>query len=88
MRKFNTLQHIHKGEIRCLLVENIFNQFFVITGSADRTVKIWDTDPKNKSVVQTLTGHKGTIMCLAYSKKTDTLFSGSVDKSIRIWKYP
>jgi WD40 repeat protein len=86
VRRFNTLDSIHKGEIKCLLVENIFNQFFVISGSADRMIKIWDTEPKTKNVVQTLSGHAGTILCLVYSNKSDTLFSGSVDKSIRIWK--
>lgn len=41
---------------------------------------------KTKSIVQTLSGHNGTVLCLAYSKKSDTLFSGSVDKTVRIWK--
>ncbi len=69
-----------------MLTEHIFNQNFVITGSADRTIKIWDTEPKSKGIAQTLTGHMGTITCLAYSKKSDTIFSGSVDKTIRVWK--
>jgi len=59
----------------------------VISGSADRTIKIWDIDPKSKDIIQTLTGHSGTILCLAYSKKSDTIFSGSTDKTLRIWKY-
>jgi WD40 repeat protein len=59
----------------------------VISGSADRTIKIWDMDPKSKDIIQTLTGHSGTILCLAYSKKSDTIFSGSTDKTLRIWKY-
>ena len=86
VRNFSTLPGIHKGEIRSILTQKIFNQLFVITGSADRTIKIWDTEPKSKSVVQTLTGHTGTILCLAYAKKSDTLFSGSNDKSVRVWK--
>ncbi len=59
----------------------------MISGSADRTIKIWDMDPKSKDIIQTLTGHSGTILCLAYSKKSDTIFSGSTDKTLRIWKY-
>ncbi|TXI91939.1 MAG: hypothetical protein E6Q33_08685 [Neisseriales bacterium] len=70
----------------CILSERIFNQVFVITGSADRTIKIWDTEPKSKTIAQTITGHAGTITCLAFSNKSDTIFSGSVDKSVRIWK--
>ena len=87
MRSFSNLPNIHKGEIRCILAQRIFSQLFVITGAADRTIKIWDTEPKSKSVVQTLTGHTGTVLCLTYSKKSDTLFSGSNDKSVRVWKY-
>jgi WD40 repeat protein len=70
-----------------LLNEKIFNQIFVISGSADRTIKLWDIDPKSKDVIQTLNGHTGTILCLNYSKKSDTIFSGSTDKTLRIWKY-
>jgi len=50
-------------------------------------MKIWDTDPKSKEIVQTLTGHNGTILCMAYSKKSDTIFTGSTDKTLKIWKY-
>ena len=46
---------VHKGEIRCLLFERIFDLNLVISGSADRTIKIWDLEIKNKDVVQTLT---------------------------------
>lgn len=88
MRKFSNLANTHKGEIKCILSEVIFSnqQVFIITGSADRTVKIWDTEPKTKNIVQTLSGHTNTVLCLIYSKKSDTLFSGSVDKTVRVWK--
>lgn len=76
----------HKGEIRCLLYEKIFEQWYVITGSSDRTIKLWEADPKTKDVVQTIVGHGGTVVALAYSRHNDTLFSSSNDKTIRIWK--
>jgi WD40 repeat protein len=87
VRKFSSLTGQHKGEIKCIINEKIFEQIFIISGSADRTVKIWDTDPKSKEVVQTLTGHNGSIICMIYSKKSDTIFTGSTDKTLRIWKY-
>lgn len=60
----------------------------MITGSSDRTIKLWDSDPKTKDVVQTIVGHGGTVVALCYSRHNDTLFSSSNDKTIRIWKYP
>lgn len=58
----------------------------MITGSSDRTIKLWDADPKTKDVAQTIIGHGGTVVALAYSQQNDTLFSSSNDKTIRIWK--
>jgi len=45
-----------------VLQATIRNQPFYITGSADRTIKIWEADLKNKSIVQTLAGHGGTVL--------------------------
>lgn len=86
VRRFSNFAGTHKGEIRCILNEKIFEQTFIITGSADRTLKIWDVDPKSKDIVQTLIGHSGTVLCMTYSKKSDTIFSGSTDRTLRIWK--
>jgi len=44
-----------------------------------------DCDPKKKSIVQTLVGHNGTILSVAYSSN-DTLVSSSTDKTFKIWK--
>ena len=40
---------------------SVRNQHFYMTGSADRTIKLWEADLKNKSIVQTLAGHGGTV---------------------------
>jgi len=53
-----------KGEIRCLISVRIFNRKYIITGSVDRTIKIWDNEAKGKNfdtVVQTLVGHQGSV---------------------------
>jgi WD40 repeat protein len=41
----------HKGEIRCLCYETIKGAKYLITGSTDRSIKIWENDPKAKSTV-------------------------------------
>jgi len=45
---------------------------------------LWENDPKVKSCIQTLFGHNGTVMAIAYG--SDTLFSASNDKTLKIWK--
>jgi len=76
----------HKGEIYCVILANVRNQNFYITGSADRTIKLWEADLKNKAIIQTLAGHGGTILQIQYDPVSGTLVSCSIDKSIRVWK--
>ena len=51
----------HKGEIKCISYGKIGDMKCYITGGIDRTIKIWDTDPKNKQIIQTLAGHTGAV---------------------------
>jgi len=44
------------------------NQNFYITGSADRTIKLWEADLKNKAIIQTLAGHGGTVINIYQQK--------------------
>lgn len=41
MVEYNQVANPHKGEIRCIISQRIFNNRYVFTGSVDRTVKIW-----------------------------------------------
>ncbi len=50
-----------QGEIKCIAYEVVDGHAFFITGSADRSIKIWEADMKNKGIVQTLAGHGGTV---------------------------
>jgi WD40 repeat protein len=59
----------HKGEIKCIIGGKIAGKKYLMTGSVDHTIKIWENDPKAKDVVQTVVGHAGTVQCrygLAY----------------------
>lgn len=56
----------HKGEIRCLIVEKLADNYYIFTGSADRSIKLWESDIK-KGCIQTLFGHTGSIMALAFA---------------------
>lgn len=77
----------HKGEIKCLLYCRISGLDVLISGSADRTIKLWE--PKNlKSdpCFQTIIGSGGTIIDLRYIEKSEILISSSTDKTLRVWR--
>lgn len=61
----------------------------VISGSDDKTIKIWKL-PKNKNVtditlVQTLSGHNDVVDGVAIAPDGEMLVSGSWDRTIKIW---
>ncbi len=61
----------------------------VISGSDDKTIKIWKL-PKNKnisdiSLVRTLTGHTNVVDAVAIAPNNQILASGSWDQTIKIW---
>ncbi len=63
-----------------------------VSGSEDKTIKLWDVETGNK--IHTFTGHGikmrmdiivGTIYSLAFSPDNTKLASGSEDKTIKLW---
>ncbi len=59
------------------------------TGSADNTVKIWQSD--TGKLIRTLLGHSDTVNCVAFSPNNNgetppLIASGSGDKTIKIWQ--
>ncbi|XP_017316551.1 pleiotropic regulator 1 [Ictalurus punctatus] len=71
----------HLGWVRCLAVEP-GNQWFV-TGSADRTIKIWDL--ASGKLKLSLTGHISTVRGVAVSSRSPYLFSCGEDKQVKCW---
>ncbi|KAL8143269.1 hypothetical protein V2J09_016301 [Rumex salicifolius] len=70
----------------------------VLSGSADMNICIWKRDgagPNNHVFLSMLTGHNGPVKCLAVQRDkaaapddepTWILYSGSLDKSVKIWQ--
>ncbi|KAF9060622.1 WD40-repeat-containing domain protein, partial [Rhodocollybia butyracea] len=56
---------------------------YIISGSLDRTVRIWDTQSGTES--QKLEGHTDGIKSVALSPQGQQLVSGSSDKTVQIW---
>ena len=71
----------HTGWVRCLSVDPS-NTWFA-SGSADRTIKIWDLP--SGTLKLTLTGHISTVRALSVSDRHPYLFSGGEDKKVLCW---
>ncbi|CAD8059450.1 unnamed protein product [Paramecium sonneborni] len=55
----------------------------IISCSKDGSIKIWDK--RSRQLKMTLKEHQDQVLCIAFSKKR-IIASGSVDKTVRIWK--
>lgn len=72
----------HTGWVRAISMDAATNTWFA-TGSADRTIKIWDFPSGNLKL--TLTGHISTVRALAVSDRYPYLFSGGEDRKVLCW---
>ena len=55
----------------------------VITGSVDKTVRMWDI--RSGECSQILQGHIDTVCCVHLHRKSGYLLTGSADHTVRIW---
>jgi hypothetical protein len=56
----------------------------VISGSADRTLKVWDAE--TGALIRTLTGHNNMVWSVAFSPDSRYIISGSNNNDIKIWE--
>ncbi|KAH9500582.1 hypothetical protein Btru_076975 [Bulinus truncatus] len=60
-----------------------FDDSRIVSGSSDKTIKVWNMRTNAPWSVQTLMGHHGTVRCLHL--EGNRLVSGSCDKTIKVW---
>mmetsp|Transcript_29082 Transcript_29082/g.45584 ORF Transcript_29082/g.45584 Transcript_29082/m.45584 type:complete len:87 (-) Transcript_29082:122-382(-) len=59
---------------------------YLLSGSHDRTAKIWSIGAENHSTpVATLEEHAGEVKALGWSPEGSTIFTAGADRKIRIW---
>jgi len=58
---------------------------FVVSGSRDRTIRLWDTAGSSNAALLTLQGHTNWVRSLVFHPGGQFIISASDDKSIRVW---
>jgi WD40 repeat protein len=59
-------------------------QQYALSGSWDKTVRLWDMDTRR--CLRVLEGHTGQVINLAWSSDRRRAFSGDLDGGIRVWE--
>lgn len=86
---FRLPRHDHPEEAHTQCVYTMqFSNKHVVTGSRDRTVRIWDLETKRLKL-KPLTGHRGSVLCLQFDEtpSQDVLVSGGSDTDVIIWVF-
>lgn len=78
---FDKKDKVLQGHTRGIISRLFLPNGNLVTGSFDRTIKIWDCT--TGACIQTLNGHAEPVTALAYNQ--NLLISGSQDHTIRIW---
>jgi WD40 repeat protein len=72
----------HKKEVTAVAFSP--NQDFIVSGSKDTTVRIWNVSDQTQ-ILDAMFGHSDEISSVAYSYNNKLVASGSKDKTICIW---
>eukprot|EP01137_Pigoraptor_chileana_P017831 Opistho-2@76411 len=72
----------HTDSISCLQ----FEDDLLVTGSDDRTVRVWDAVMGRCAL--TLLGHSHVVTCVQFDRSRSFISSGSWDGTVRLWRIP
>jgi WD40 repeat protein len=71
----------HEGEVTSVAISQ--DGQLIVSGSQDKTVRLWDAQGNPMS--QPLMGHEGAVTSVAISPDGKYIASGSEDKTVRLW---
>ena len=71
----------HKHNVTSVVFSQ--NSQRIVSGSYDKTVKVWDANSGKE--LHTLTGHTNAVRSVAFSPDGQRIVSGSGDKTVKIW---
>ena len=74
----------HEADVYCVTFNP--DSSLLVTGSFDRTARLWEV--KTGKAVAVYRGHTGKVMAAAFSRDGKMLVTGSQDKSVKLWAVP
>ncbi len=74
----------HSDCVNALLSVKLLNKTFLISGSADSSIKLYDNHLNN---IQTLREHLGPILALNYDHQLQIITSNSTEKNVQIFSF-
>ena len=80
--KYKLLAHTFKNKSNVYCVNFSPDNLSFISGSEDRTIKLWSIDG---SLIRSFTGHTGAVQSVNFSPDGSSFISGSSDKTIKLW---
>ena len=57
----------------------------IVSGSLDRTIRVWDAQTSDQVLGSPLQGHTDSVLSVAFSQYGRHIVSGSLDRTIRVW---
>ena len=71
----------HKGRVKSVAFSP--DGQLLVSGSTDRTIKIWDLH--KRQLIRNLTGHDASVVSVALSPDGEKIISSACERTIRIW---
>ena len=85
--KYLNVVQAHSSAITCVNTMSYLSKSYALTGSDDKTAKVWIVKGESLQQLYTLTGHTKTVKCITHThiNSAALVITGSLDKTIRIW---